>query len=493
MRFLLTGKEMKIWESRMMEKYKVPSLLLMERAAGTVVRELLQGDYDLRKVLIVCGVGNNGGDGLAAARMLLTKGICVYVDLIGDLERFSMEARQQYEMYRAIGGKFVTQPCFEEYTVIVDAVLGIGCNRDICGEMAKVIEKINQSPAEVIAVDIPSGVSADTGRICASAVKADVTITFFTRKLGMVLYPGNSYCGTVKVENLDLPFDQTEECHVITFDEDDLKMLPPRKADGHKGTFGKVLVIAGSPKIGGAAYLSAAAAYRTGAGLVKIYTPGENRYALQTLLPEALLELYDREKPNLKQLNECISWADVIVIGPGIGTDPVAEKIVNDTIHKSKVPLVIDADGINILAKNKNWLYDKKVPVLITPHILEMARLAECSKEEIVKDRIDAAKRFTEKYPVLLALKDARTIVAENDQLLYVNTSGNSGMATGGSGDVLAGMMGGLLAQGMDALEAARFAVYLHGLAGDAAAKQMSSYSMTATDILNGIAEVTRI
>ena len=211
------------------------------------------------------------------------------------------------------------------------------------------------------------------------------------------------------------------------------------------------------------------------------------------LLPEALLEIYNANRPLVKQLRECMEWADVIVIGPGIGTERVTEKILKYVVRKSKVPVVVDADGINLLARNKSFLIDKHAPLILTPHIQEMSRLSGKSKEEILRNPMGVASNFTDDYDVTLVLKDARTIVAKEKELLYLNTSGNSGMATGGSGDVLAGMIGGLLAQGMNLYEAAKLGVYLHGRAGDAAASKKSAYSMTATDILDGIAEVTRL
>lgn len=493
MKYLLSGKEMKNWERQAMEDYKLPSLLLMERAALCVVKELTSGKYDTHKVLIACGTGNNGGDGLAVARLLMNQGITTEVCVAGSLEHLSPDAKQQLEMYMAIFGNFVTAPVYEEYTVIVDALFGIGCNRDVTGIAAEVITAINQTKVPVISVDVPSGISSDTGKICGVAVKATTTVTFFTEKLGMLLYPGRDYCGDIIVADLGIPFEKWKECQIITYTEKDMDKLPLRSGDSHKGTFGKVLVVAGSQTIGGAAYLAAAGAYRSGAGLVKVYTPRENRISMQTLLPEALLEIYDRDRPKVKQLQQCIAWADVIVIGPGLGTDRMAEKIFKYVLQKSKVPVVADADAVNILGKSKTCLLDKKDPVILTPHIQEMARLTGKTKEEILENPMGAAKDFVEDYPVTLVLKNARTIVAKDGELLYLNTSGNSGMATGGSGDVLAGMLGGLIAQGMDPSEAARLGVYLHGKAGDAAAKVKGQYSMLATDILDGIAEVTRV
>lgn len=492
MKYLLTGHEMKNWERQAMEKYKVPSLVLMEKAAQAVVRELLCGAYDLHKVLVVCGTGNNGGDGLAVARMLRMKKIDTEVCLVGNTENFTPDAGLQFQMYQAISGKMVTVPNCEEYTVIVDALLGIGCNREVTGDYAQIINRINASKASVVSIDVPSGISSDTGKVCGICVKADATVTFFTEKLGMMLYPGRNYCGKITVEDLELPFDETEDCNIIAYEEEDLKKLPVRNNDSHKGTFGRVLVIAGSPEIAGAAYLASAGAYRMGAGLVKTYTTKENQFAMQTLLPEALLETYDRNELSLEQLSAALAWADVAVIGPGLGVDPGAEQILNYVIRESKVPMVVDADGINLLAKNKNWILEKKAEMILTPHVLEMARLLGVDKKTVQEDEMKAAQEFVKEYPVTLVLKDARTIVAKAGERLYLNVSGNSGMATGGSGDVLAGIIGGLLAQGMNLIEAARLGVYLHGKAGDAAAAVKGAYGMTARDILDGMIEVTK-
>ena len=493
MKYLLSGYEMKNWEKQAMENYKTPSLLLMERAAMAVTEELLGGGYDLHKVLIACGTGNNGGDGFAIARMLKTKGYSVEVCVAGSLERLTPDAKQQLEMYQAISGKFVTDPVYEEYTVIVDALFGIGCNREITGIAAQVIDGMNQSGVQVVSVDVPSGISADTGKVCGCAVRAASTVTFFTEKLGMMLYPGYDHCGKIVVADMGIPVEASEQCSAVAYGEKDLEKLPKRKNNSHKGTYGKVLVIAGSPNISGAAYFAACAAYRMGSGLVKILTAQENKQAMQVLLPEALLEAYDKGRLSNKQINQCLEWADVIVIGPGLGTDKTAEKLVKYVLGKARVPLVVDADGINILAKDKACLLDAQAPLVLTPHIQEMARLLGCDREELLKNPMGTAKKFAENYPVVLVLKDARTIVIKNKETPYINVSGNHGMATGGSGDVLAGIIGSLAGQGMSPFEAAKLGVYLHGKAGDMAAKAKGMYGMTASDLLDGIFEVTKV
>ena len=309
----------------------------------------------------------------------------------------------------------------------------------------------------------------------------------------MMLYPGHEHCGKIVVADMGIPVEASEQSSAVAYGDKDLEKLPKRKNNSHKGTYGKVLVIAGSPNISGAAYFAACAAYRMGSGLVKIFTAQENKQAMQVLLPEALLETYDKGRLSNKQINQCLEWADVIVIGPGLGTDKTAEKLVKYVLGKARVPLIVDADGINILAKDKACLLDVQAPLVLTPHIQEMARLLGCDREELLKDPMGTAKKFAENYPVVLVLKDARTIVIKNKETPYINVSGNHGMATGGSGDVLAGIIGSLAGQGMSPFEAAKLGVYLHGKAGDMAAKAKGMYGMTASDLLDGIFEVTKI
>ncbi len=286
-----------------------------------------------------------------------------------------------------------------------------------------------------------------------------------------------------------------EECSakmLIHYTDADLTALPKRKKQSHKGSYGKVLVIAGSSEIFGAAYFAAAGAYRTGSGLVKVYTPEENRIPMQMLLPEALLEIYDSKRPDFKRLQAALEWADTVVLGPGLGTKQTAEQTVQYVFTECGVPMVVDADAINLLAKHRELLQHPKAPIILTPHLLELSRLSGRSIRELQADPLEETKSFCRKYPVILVRKDAETIVCRDGEPLYVNTSGNPGMATGGSGDVLTGIIASLIGQGMEPLPAARLGVYLHGRAGDAAAEKVGMYSMLASDILSGISEVTR-
>ncbi|MGN0334140.1 MAG: NAD(P)H-hydrate dehydratase [Lachnospiraceae bacterium] len=492
MRYLPDNQEMKLWESAAMELYGLLPMNLMEQAAGAVVKVLENGMYDLRQVLIVCGSGNNGGDGLAIARILSGKGIRTEVYFVGNESRMTEETALQMEMYRQTGGNFVTKPSYDEYTVIVDAVFGIGCNRDLQGAVLEYVRQVNAVKIPVIAVDIPSGVNGSTGKICTDAVKASTTVTFSEKKLGMMIHPAKDYCGEVICADIGIPKQDVFRAHAFYYEEEDLGRIPKRIENSHKGSYGKVLVVAGSAEIFGAAYFSSAAAYRTGSGLVKVFTPEENRVPMQTLLPEALLAVYDRKHPDLEKLRKCMEWADVIAVGPGIGIDDSAENILQSVLKESKVPIVIDADGINLLAKNTEILSEISVPVILTPHLQEMSRLTGMEKSELAASPFEQGKAFTDRYPVILVWKDARTIVMSKNRDLFVNTSGNPGMATGGSGDVLTGVIASLIGQGMEPLEAARLGVYLHGKAGDAAAVRKGMHGMLASDILYGISEVIK-
>lgn len=278
----------------------------------------------------------------------------------------------------------------------------------------------------------------------------------------------------------------------VTYDAKDLSRMPKREKNAHKGNCGKILVAAGSEQIFGAAYFTAAAAYRTGAGLVKVITHKENRSSLQTLLPEALIETYDREVPEEEKIKAWVSWADVIAIGPGMGMSKISEEILHSIGKHSKVPLVIDADGINLLAKSSTWFLDRSLPVILTPHLREFSRLTHKDLEQMKKNLLGEAREFIKEHPCILVCKDHETLVVDSGEEYYRNQNGNPGMATGGSGDVLTGIIASLIGQGMAPKEAARFGVFLHGAAGDWAAKEKGIYSMLASDMIKGISEVTK-
>jgi ADP-dependent NAD(P)H-hydrate dehydratase / NAD(P)H-hydrate epimerase len=492
MEYLLNCEEMKRCDVTTIQKIGMPSMVLMERAALSVVEEL--DSFDLTRVLVVCGSGNNGADGYAVARLLHLQNIKVDVLFVGDEQKRTTENKQQQKIAEYYGVSSVKKIENNPYTTIVDALFGIGLSRPLSGKYLEIIEQVNQAEGEILSVDIPSGISADNGKVMGNAIKATRTVTFAFRKLGLVLYPGADYAGVVKVKDIGITARGFEGRFpkIYTYTRKDLERIPRRQSYSNKGTYGKILVVAGSKNMSGAAYFSAKAAYRMGAGLVRIVTPEENRQILQTLLPEAIVTTYQRSQLDGDWLTEAINWASAIVIGPGMGISEEAKYLLSKVLSISKVPLVIDADAITLVAKEPELLHDHEQKIIMTPHVGEMSRLTGKPIPKIADDIIEVAEKFAAEKKLTCVLKDARTIVTEGTEDTYVNTSGNNGMATGGTGDVLTGVIVGLLAQGLREREAARLGVYIHGLAGDAAAAQKGSYGMLADDVCDAINEVVR-
>lgn len=466
----------------------IPSMVLMERAALKTVEVMEQEEIDLSRMLVVCGSGNNGGDGFAIARLLKKKGSLVTVLFAGKETSMSTECACQKKIAGNMGIPIVTTIDEQEYTGIADAVFGVGLSREITGHYREVIDKLNQMSGAKVAVDIPSGISSFTGEVLGTAFQADLTVTFACEKLGSVLDPGRGYAGKVVPVEIGIETglfeDNPEVCY--TLERKDLEeRLPKRRPDSHKGTFGKVLMVTGSKGMSGAAYLSAKAAYMVGAGLVQIYTAEENRIILQQLLPEAIISTYTEYAE--EELKGLLKWADVVCVGCGLGQSRVSEQLLEAVIRDTRVPCVADADGLNLLSRHMELLKDKTSPVVLTPHMKEMSRLRGCSVEDILKDRFGILKEFIEEYNAVCVLKDARTVTADRGRQMFVNTAGCSAMAKAGSGDVLAGVITGLLAQHMNAYESAVLGVHLHASAGDAASAANGSYSVLAEDLFAGM------
>ncbi len=493
MEFLLNARQMKTCDSDTIQNTGIPSLVLMERAALATVEEMQRFGCDLRSVLVVCGSGNNGGDGFAAARLLDEIGVRVTVAFAGKPESMSEETSIQKRICENCGIKISSNYREREYTTIVDALFGIGLSREINGAYAELIEWINLQPASKVAIDIPSGISADTGRVMGIAVQADLTVTFAYRKIGQLLYPGAEYCKKIVRRDIGITTGHFPDGipSVFTYSDEDLLRIRQRRAYSNKGTYGKLLLVAGSRGMSGAAALAALAAYRTGSGLVRIVTPECNREILQTFLPEAIVTPYTEGRNNEKLFEELLHWADVIGIGPGLGTSVDSQAVMQYVLSVCTKPLVIDADGLNLLALYPEWMTEIHCPVIVTPHIGEMMRLTGCPKQEILKELLETARSFARKNRLICALKDARTVVSDGSSI-YVNTTGNNGMAVAGSGDILTGIICGLLAQGMQPFDAATLGVYLHGAAGDLAREKCSAYGMIARDIAAQIGEVLK-
>ena len=494
MKYLLTGKQMKAADHYTIEQIGLPSLVLMERASLGVVEELTKRTSSNQKVLIVCCSGNNGGDGYAIARLLHLKGYTVSIYFVGNEESRSEENRLQKQICDYYQIPTVNSLSDQEYNIIVDAVFGTGLSRNVSGKYAEIIEEMNQISGYKVAVDIPSGINDSTGLVMGTAFCAELTVAIAYIKRGIVLQPGNAYAGVITTVDIGINDDSIPKDDVLmfTYDEEDFcHFYPKRKANSHKGSYGKIGLIVGSKGMSGAAYLCAKAAYLTGAGIVQIYTHEENRVILQKLLPEAIVTTY--EYFDEKQIRELLVWSDVVGIGCGLGQSGLAKEILQYVVNHHTQPLIIDADGLNILAENMELLQTPGAPVILTPHMKEMSRLTGIPVKELQEQRVDILQEFTKNYPVTCVLKDARTLVAQKDRSLYLNMTGNAAMAKGGSGDVLTGILSATLAQQVDIFTGTALSVYLHGAAGDFAKEQHGKYSVLASDIVDAIGEILKL
>lgn len=488
MRELLRAKQMKECDRYTIEEMDVPSLVLMERAALACVEVLKCKDYNLKKSLVVCGTGNNGGDGVAIARLLHLAGYKAYVFLAGNPAKRSEELKIQLKIAENYGVTVVQDFKTDEYTTIVDAVFGIGLSREVSGEYKSLLEKINESSAKVLAVDIPSGVHSDTGAILTTAVRAADTVTFAYGKPGLYLYPGAGCVGRIHTADIGIYLaKQKGDCFLS--EEKDLSVIRKRRrSDGNKGSFGKVFLLAGSPQMSGAALMAARAAYRTGSGMVKLHTASENRAAVQSALSEVMTSFYKMEDICSEEIEKGLAWCDAAAIGPGIGTGAAARRMLRLFLSKCKKPCVIDADALNLISEEIGLLKSVSSLCTVTPHMGEMSRLTGIPVPYLKADPIKAALDFAKEYKVICVLKDARTVTAFPDGRSYLNSAGNNGMATAGSGDVLTGILAGLLGQaaagGYPLMEEIPRGVLLHGAAGDAAALKTGTVSLMATDII---------
>lgn len=504
--YLVTASEMGRYDRNTTEEYHIPSLLLMERAALATVEELQRrrGSRPCR-ALVVSGGGNNGGDGLAVGRLLLLQGYEVTFALLAAEDRCTAETCRQLDILRGYQAQIFSTIRESEYDIVIDAILGIGLSRPVEGSYADAIGWVNACGAYVCSVDIPSGVRADTGEVMGCAVRADLTVTYGFRKLGQLLYPAAGYTGELVCREMGVDEHSFlgEEPYWYTHIGRDSRLLPVRRPDGNKGTFGKALLIVGNSQIAGAAMLAARSAFRIGTGMVKVVTAADNREALRQFVPEAMLLTYgaaetlESDTEFMQALRDAAGWADAILAGSGCGTDRQARKLLEFCITESMLPLVIDADGLNLLASDQG-LQEAAAEqgargrtIILTPHLGEFARLYGCTAARARERLTEYPLRLGERLRCTVICKDARTVVVWPDgRHGYLNTTGNAGMATAGSGDVLAGMVTGLLAQGMRGADAAVAGVYLHGLAGDLAAERETEVSMTATDIIERIRDV---
>jgi len=502
---VVTRDEIRRIDKRAIEEYGISGLILMENAGLQVSLEILEHYSPLaqKRVAIIAGKGNNGGDGFVVARHLYNRGIRVEVYLIGESTEIKGDARVNLDILKKIG-----IPLYERVTsndlsaplrytdIIVDAIFGTGLSSEIKNPYSDVINAINSSRKPVVSIDVPSGVDSDTGEILGVAVKADITVTFALPKRGLLVFPGAEYAGILKIGDIGIPkrIIGEEDIRVNLLTRDEVRAsLPPRRPDSYKTSFGHLLVMAGSPGKTGAAAMTSLSALRVGAGLVTLATPKSLNEIFESKLTEVMtLPLPETDDLTISDKAEEIIYQilpkmAVIAIGPGLSIHPETTRVVRHLVKRSEIPMVIDADGINALIGHLDILKEAKAPLILTPHPGEMARLLGITPKDIQKDRIGIAQRFAKENRVFLVLKGARTIISDPHGDIFINPTGNPGMATAGTGDVLTGMISGLIAQGMEPLTAAKTGVYLHGLTGDISAEEFGEMGMIAGDMIERI------
>ncbi len=487
---ILNASQIKELDNYTIENEPVESINLMERAATAFVRWFTERFRKEQKLVIFCGPGNNGADGLAIARMLIQKMFDVTIYHVkskttSDNYQINEERLSHLGHIHTIGS-FSEIPSLSEEVIIIDALFGSGTNKAIEGLHADVINAINKSNATVVAVDVPSGLYLDKQNEQNVIVKATHTVSFQVPKLAFMLPQHGEYVGDWYILHIGLSREYIEKANTTYYylDESSVKnMVRKRTKFSHKGTYGKALIIAGNYGMLGAAVLSCKACLRTGAGLVKAYVPEAGFFVLQNDLPEAIV-LTDQHPEIITDLPDLTEYT-AIGVGPGLGEAPETALAFGKLLNNSKVPLVIDGSALNILAANKSLLDKLPAGSILTPHLKEYERLAGTSANDY--ERLEKAKAFCKKYNLYLVLKGAHTTLVNPEGIVYFNSTGNPGMAKAGSGDVLTGILTSLLAQGYTSQEAVLLGTFLHGYAGDAAARKLSQYSMLASDIIDGI------
>ncbi len=502
---IATSEEMKQLDRAAQTRFGVSSLILMENAGVQSVRYIEEryGNLKDKNTAVVCGKGNNGGDGLVIARHLSNKGAYVTVYLLSSAKEISKDSKTNLEIIKKMGIPVYTsapniQSGLKKADIIVDAIFGTGLKKDISGIYAKAITLINRSKKPVIAVDIPSGIDSDNGQIKGCAVRADLTVTFCLPKIGHLAYPGAEYSGSLKIADISIPKSLVDEgsvkTHLITKDAVS-EILPKRRPDAHKGEFGHLFILAGSPGLTGAAVMAGFSALRIGTGLVTLGVPEGLNHIFETKITEAMtlpLSQTNEQTINPAAKNKILNFlkkTDAAAIGPGLSQNRETAQLIRELIREIKMPMVIDADGINALAGHADILRKTKAQIIITPHPGELSRLINITADDINRDRIAIARKASQQYNIIVVLKGANTVIAEPDGNVYINNTGNPGMASGGTGDVLTGMIAGLICQKVSPINAAIAGVFLHGLAGDITARQKGETGLIAGDMIKKIPE----
>jgi hydroxyethylthiazole kinase-like uncharacterized protein yjeF len=475
-----TTTQIRQLEKLSIETFGIAESELMERAGKAAFECLKLYWPESNNIFVLCGAGNNGGDGYVLARLAQQSGINVVVRYVGELEKLSTTAKQAHDLCQQAKVDIAPYSVEEslEAELIVDALLGIGLTGEVKGVYREVIERVNQTEYPVFSLDVPSGIDADTGAVLGDAILADVTMTFIGLKQGLLTGRAVTHCGELQLNSLDLTMEQHAQVDVSAEMIDGLslpKLLPPRPKDSNKGDYGHVLVLGGNHGMGGAARMAGEAAARTGSGLTSVVMQSEYVGEVAAVRPE--LMCHTATSP--KELKSLLDKATVLVIGAGLGQDKWAQMLF-DAAMQTSLPMVIDADALYFASKqgikSDSWI--------LTPHPGEAARLLGCTTTEIQADRFSAAKAIVKQYGGVVVLKGAGTLVQSDEAGVAICAAGNPGMASGGMGDVLGGVIGGLLAQGLSLTDAARLGVWVHATAGDNVAAVQGERGLLATDLM---------
>jgi len=505
--YLVTAAEMQQMDGETIQSFGIPGRVLMENAGRGAARFLLESFEGIQNAYlgVLAGRGNNGGDGFVVARYAAQQGIDVVVYLLAEAKRVTGDARANLELLPPLSIPVVEIPDvgsladhaadMAQHDVWVDAVFGTGLSADLRGHYRKAIDLLNSFQRPVLAIDIPSGVNADNGQICGTCVRAAATATFAYPKIGHAVYPGAQYTGHLEVVEIGIPPHVAEAVaprQRLTTAEEVAAGLVRREPDDHKGSAGHLLVIAGSTGKTGAAAMTCEGAMRTGAGLVTLGAPASLNPILESMLVEVMTaplpDTGGALAPNAAdQINRLMAAKQCLAIGPGLGNATETGKLVRRLLRRSEIPMVIDADGLNHLAGRRGIFKDLQAPAILTPHPGEMARLADQTTAQIQADRVKCARDFAAASGTIVVLKGAASVIAAPDGQVRINPTGNPGMASGGMGDVLTGIIAGLVTQGVDPESAAVIGVYLHGAAADALATGDMPVGYLASDLLDQI------
>jgi ADP-dependent NAD(P)H-hydrate dehydratase / NAD(P)H-hydrate epimerase len=507
---VLNTEQMREADRRTIDDIGIPSIVLMENAGRQAVAamEAAYEDIATSRVAVMCGRGNNGGDGFVVARTLIQRGVDASVFLLGSVADVRGDARTNLEILGRIGMTVVEITNAQEWELhfselsevdlIVDAILGTGFRGRLNGFLETVVADLNSLGVPIVAIDLPTGVSADTASLEGPAVEASMTVTLAAPKIPLVFPPADSHAGDLVIADIGIPLpllDEIEGQHLELLTRDAMReIVPARTADSHKGDFGRVLIVAGSLGRTGAAHLAALGALKSGAGLVTVATPRSCLPVVAAMAPEYMTEPLDETAAgtiDYSAVDRILDLkADIIAVGPGLGQSPATTAFVHALLERSGVPLVLDADALNAFAGDPDRLAGREeVGVVITPHPGEMARLMKTTIEDVQHDRLRAARDFAAAHKLHVVLKGHRTVIAGPDGRTFVNLTGNAGMATGGTGDLLTGMIAAWFAQLLDAEAACKLAVYVHGTAGDLAEADEGEVSLTAGDVASRIGD----